>query len=208
MFKQLAFSIVFLCTFALNAVEIDFRWIEKEESSTIEAIETVFMEAFTKAYSPIPLETLGITNLQEFLQEAFDEERAAIINEEVACLVAESAPSVIAFATCKEIDQRRLYLSQMAVHPDYWRQHVGKNLLITVIERHSEMEEVVYLTRRINRCMLAFSKAIGATECDANEIQHQAYLDPKKYVAFSIPMKKLKPLIKEDKIPFPFFGAL
>lgn len=160
---------------------IETQWNDLE---TLKQCKSLFVEAFSHIYQYIPLEILGIQDLNIFLETAFDDdfqEMGVNSNFEVITATHEGLP--VAFLTIDKTNYPdEVYLSQQATQFDYQRNGIGSELVKLAKERYPGVQKFVVITRIINSGSMAFFQKSGFKY---SQYMHPSY-NPNKYIGFDI----------------------
>lgn len=88
---------------------------------------------------------------------------------------------MVGFAGFKDTDQKNeIYISLLAIDPDYWKLGLGKELVFSIFNIKQETERLVVVTRRINEVARQFYAHLGFT---VSEYMHPGY-NPHKYIGY------------------------
>ena len=117
-----------------------------------------------------------------FLNKAFDCEVEDLNGEttKVYFLSAVKNGKVVGFASFNQEGNDAIYVRQMSVDPDYWRQGIAKALVFKAQEVLPQARKYVLMTRLVNTTAIGFYKALGFTQ---TSYLHDG-LDPKLYVGY------------------------
>ncbi|NGX31789.1 MAG: hypothetical protein K940chlam8_01170 [Chlamydiae bacterium] len=160
---------------------IETQWNDLE---TLAKCKPLFVEAFSHIYQYIPLEILGIQDLNIFLETAFDDDFQEMgVNENFEVITATHKGLPVAFLTIDKTNYpNEIYLSQQATQFDYQRNGIGFELVNLAKEHYPETQKFVVITRIINSGSMAFFQKSGFTY---SPYMHPRY-NPNKYIGFKI----------------------
>jgi len=150
-------------------------------NSDLDACRTVFVAAFSQAYTDFSEEDLGVNNKLAFLESAFDSLYNDVITGQQDLLVVKDQDCVIGLVGFKATEvERQYYISQLAVHPDYWGRSIGFHLVTSVFQLYQSVESLLVMPRKINLRARHFYLSLGFHE---SSYIHAGY-DPNKYTGF------------------------
>ncbi len=159
--------------------DVVYTWVE---SGKLEEERQVFLKALKKNFEHLTLEQLGVDNLEAFLNRAFDDEVNDLANKslKVRFVTARKKGKVVGFASFNLEGNDTIYVRQMSVDPDHWKQGIGKALIYKAREVFSQARTYVLMTRHVNTNAINFYKKLGFKE---TTYLHEG-LDPKKYMGY------------------------
>lgn len=129
--------------------------------------EEVFIAAFSKAYEDFTPEILGVTDKMQFLKNAFSDVYDDFKDGKQELIVAKLKNEIIGFAGFKPEDKPgQIYISQLAVHPDFWQNGIGKQLVFSVFKIYEDTNHLFVIPRKINIIARDFYFKIGFSQCD------------------------------------------
>jgi ribosomal protein S18 acetylase RimI-like enzyme len=164
-------------------VNAQLEWISSTQE--LEKARTAFLKAFSNIYKDIPLEVLRIKNMNDFLNEAFNDEIADMHNskQKVYYVLAKVDNKVIGFASFNETEKKgEVYIRQLAVDPEFARKGTGSKLVFSIKEQVPHMNRFVLVTRKVNQCAQQFYKKIGFKVSD---YIHEG-LSPERYMGLEL----------------------
>lgn len=183
-------SCVLFAVFVLNSyqpavtkkgIAIQLRQVMPTED--LQQEEKLFIDSFSQAYKDIPLSLLGITHLTDFLQAAFADERIDLKSGKDFFIVDACVAGYLAgFISFEQQADNVVYIRQLAVHPDFKGQGIGKVLVQICAEQFPTAHKIVLATRRVNQEALAFYKALHFHE--TQQVPHG--LNPERYVGLEL----------------------
>jgi ribosomal protein S18 acetylase RimI-like enzyme len=149
--------------------------------------EEVFVQAFTEAYKDFSLEQLGIQDKLVFLHEAFADVYDDVQLGLQKLVVAKKEGKIIGFSGFKKTEKpNQIYISQLAIDPEHWKQGIGRQLVFSVFYLYENVESLVVIPRRINTVARGFYQKIGFSE---SSYMHPGY-NPEKYMGYEWTLKK------------------
>ena len=177
------------CEAQKNENPVTLQWVSTNDND-LKLEEEVFVRSFLEAYKDFSEEQLQIEqNKEEWLKITFQEERDEFKKEngKVFLVSAKKDTKVVGFLLFNETENKgEVYIRQLAVDPECWKQGIGKELMFSVSEKISDIQKYVLLTRRCNTSAKNFYTKLGFKEF---EYEH-ASLDPKKYVGYKLVVKE------------------
>jgi GNAT superfamily N-acetyltransferase len=155
--------------------------LEVCQEKDLQHCESIFIKAFSKAYESFTVEELGISDKLSFLKEAFSEVYQDFNQGLQTLVIAIDNGQIIGFSGFKTTDMpRQLYISQLAVDPDYWNQGIGQLLVFSSLALFEDTTSLVVIPRKINVIAQKFYEKIGFTpSC----YMHPGY-NPAKYTGY------------------------
>lgn len=155
-------QLIVLCLFLLSCYCIQAgNFIDKTgEAISIEVVQpedldeckAIFISAFSKAYEEFTPEQLGVKDKLLFLQEAFADVYEDFQNGLQLLMAAKINHQVIGFVGFKQTETpNQIYISQLAVNPDYWQKGIGKHLVFSALDLFEHVNSLVVIPRRINQ---------------------------------------------------------
>lgn len=155
--------------------------IETCQQDDLPACETIFIRAFTQAYKDLTLQQLGVENLQLFLKEAFSDVYEDLLIGEQKLAVAKKGDKIVGFVGFKKTETpHQIYLTQLAVDPDYWQHGIGRHLVFSSLIYFEDTTSLVVIPRRLNTVAKNFYMSLGFQE---SSYMHPGY-NPEKYVGY------------------------
>jgi len=155
----------------------DYEW---NALHNLDEEKVVFLNAFTSAYQAVPLETLRITNLDEWLHQGFIYGVAHWVTTDIL-VTAKNNGTLVGFAIFGFLaDGRQAHLKVLAVDPAYHGKGIGRQLVFSVIRQQPNLSTIFLDTRHVNVKAQLFYKKIGFTESSK---PHDA-LDPELWMGF------------------------
>lgn len=143
--------------------------------------EDIFIEAFSKAYEEFTAQQLGVKDKLVFLREAFADVYDDVTLGLQKLMVAKIEGKVVGFVGFKPTEQLyQIYISQLAVHPLYWQQGIGRWLVFSVFDIFDEVESLVVIPRRINAVARNFYQKLGFEQ---SSYMHPGY-NPERYIGY------------------------
>lgn len=150
----------------------------------VQQLRDVFVQSFSVAYKDIPLTVLGINNLSEFLNAAFDDEEADIKQgnqRDHFIVVARYNGALIGFSSFNALDAHCYYIRQLSINPAFQGAGIGEQLVMSVKKYDSQTHMLKLITRRANmQARNFYVKKLGFTE---SVYMHEGY-NPEKYVGY------------------------
>ena len=185
-------SIVFLLTSSFfissreaqkNEDSIELQWIS---DSDLKREEEIFVSSFLEGYKDFPeAKSKTKQNRKEGLKNAFEKERIEFkkSNGKILLVSAKKNSEVVGFALFNKTENKgEIYIRQLAVAPEYWKQGIGKQLVFSINKKINGIKKYVLVTRRINIGAKNFYTKLGFKE---SEYEHEG-LDPKQYVGYEL----------------------
>lgn len=155
--------------------------IEECQEKDLQNCEFIFIEAFSKAYEHFTAEQLGVADKLLFLLEAFADVYDDFRQQKQKIIVAKKEGEVLGFIGFEYNDiSHQVYISQLAVHPDYWKQGIGRELVFYSLQLYEQMEGLSVICRKINTTAIQFYEKLGFTK---STYMHSGY-SPEKYCGF------------------------
>jgi len=181
-----SYFFILSCGVQKNEVPIALQWIS---DSNLGQEEEVFVSSFLEAYKNFSEEQLKINkSKKEWLKNGFKAEQDEFEKEngKVFIVSAKKNSKVVGFASFNETESKgEVYIRQLAVAPEYWKQGIGKKLVFSINKKISNIKKYVLVTRRCNFGAKNFYTNLGFKEF---EYQHEG-LDPKQYVGYELAIK-------------------
>ena len=111
--------------------------LEPCENENLPACQHIFIEAFSKAYAEFTPDELGVIDKILFLEEAFADVYDDVQQGLQKLTVAKKEGKVIGFVGFKKTEMpNQIYISQLAVDPEYWQRGIGKHLVWSVFNQY------------------------------------------------------------------------
>ncbi len=153
-----------------------------QEKDLIEC-EIIFISAFSKAYEELSPQDLGVEDKLAFLLQAFSDVYEDVRLNKQKVVVAKIEGTIIGFAgfTKTEIPNQ-IYISQLAVNPQYWNQGIGRHLVFSALNFYENVHSLVVISRRINHMASSFYRSLGFIE---SSYMHPEY-NPQRYVGYEL----------------------
>jgi ribosomal protein S18 acetylase RimI-like enzyme len=147
--------------------------------------KNVFLNAFVKYYSQIPLEVLRQPSREamiQWLDDAFDEMYADYKNSKSRLwLSAKKNDKIVGFLVidlAKYPDE--MYFAQLAIDPPYQRQGIASTMIRSLFDQFPQCGKFVVITRCANQEAKSFYKALDFTP---SSYMHEGY-SPELYSGF------------------------
>jgi ribosomal protein S18 acetylase RimI-like enzyme len=170
---------------------ITFHWPDPKDD--VSEAMTVLYHSFLKTYEPTSKEELKITfdSKEEWLKETFEEEEQDFKNQKtpIWLIEAKEGDQVIGAALLEPNDgtsTTTLYIRQMAIRPDYWREGIGTGMMKDIEKNFSNFTEIALLARIVNSGAKGFYSRLGFIE---GGYMHPKY-EGKPYLGFKKILKK------------------
>lgn len=149
--------------------------------SELKECETIFVNAFSKAYEDFPPELLGVKDKSLFLQEAFADIYDDFNEGLQQLVIAKHNDTIIGFAGFKKTEKEgQIYISQLAVDPNYWQQGIGSHLVLSALEYFPDLKSLVVIPRKINLVAREFYKNLGFIQ---SAYMHPGY-NSERYIGY------------------------
>ncbi len=188
MFKKFyfLFLLFLVCLQTLSAWEFidkkgDTIQLELVQEEDLKACQTVFVEAFSEAYRDFTPELLVVQDKLLFLQEAFADVYEDVRQNLQQLVVAKKDNQVIGFVGFKKTKQpQQIYISQLAVDPQYWQNGIGRELVFSALRLFDDVNQLVVIPRKINMIARDFYHKIGFID---STYMHPGY-NPDRYIGY------------------------
>ncbi len=143
--------------------------------------ENIFVQAFSKAYEKFTPEDLGVVDKAAFLHIAFSDVYNDFRTKTQYLFSATKDGKVIGFVGFKLTETpNKVYITQLAVDPEYWLRGVGKQLILRVFDQFKDANHLVIIARKINTHARDFYLSLGFTTCT---YMHPGY-NPERYIGY------------------------
>ncbi len=168
--------------------QISFAWYLPNSitSEREDELKQVLFNAFFKAYEPFTQELLKINfpSKEAWLKATFDEELQEFKEQKtpIKLLVAKHGNQIIGAATIEPDQQipNAIYIRQMGIDPQYWRQGIGKQMISLIEKEHPHINSLVLVARVVNIKADKFYQDLGFKK---GTYQHPDY-NPMNYVGY------------------------
>lgn len=188
MFKKTYFLFLLftICLHTLSAWEfIDKKGgtiqLELVQEEDLKACQTVFVEAFSEVYRDFTPELLVVQDKLLFLQEAFADVYEDVRQNLQQLVVAKKDNQVIGFVGFKKTEKlHQIYISQLAVDPQYWQNGIGRELVFCALRLFADADQLVVIPRKINVIARDFYYKIGFID---SSYMHPGY-NPERYIGY------------------------
>ncbi len=159
-------------------------YVWEDEPSCPES-KKVFLDAFVKCYSKVPLDVLGKPSREamvQWLDGAFDKIYDKYKSSQSSLWLSAKANDIIVgfliIDTAKYPEE--IYLAQLAIDPPYQRQGIASSIIRSLFDQFSECNRFVVITRRANEEAKALYSALGFSP---SSYMHEGY-SPEIYTGF------------------------
>lgn len=186
--KSKLILLLLLCLFSLHSEEfvpsngkavVSFSCQEID----IADCEKVFIKAFSEAYAEFSAETLAVADKEQFLKSAFADLYDEFKLGHQKIVLAKINNKIVGLVGFKNSEQEgQIYISYLAVDPEFWHQGIGKQLVWTVFDLFDNVQSLVVVTRRINNSARLFYSGLGFQE---STYMHPGY-NPEKYIGYEL----------------------
>ena len=96
--------------------------------------------------------------------------------------VAREGDKIVGFVGFKITEkEREIYISQLAVAPEFWKRGIGSHLVFSVFDQFEDAESLVVIPRKINSVARKFYKKLGFVE---SSYMHPGY-NPERYIGYT-----------------------
>lgn len=188
MFKKIycLLLLFFICLQTLSAWEFidkkgDVIHFDLVQEDDLKACQTVFVEAFSEAYRDFTPELLVVQDKLLFLQDAFADVYNDVCQNLQQLVVAKKDNQVIGFVGFKKTEKpHQIYISQLAVDPQYWQNGIGRELVFSALRLFADANQLVVIPRKINIVARGFYYKIGFVD---SSYMHPGY-SADRYVGY------------------------
>jgi ribosomal protein S18 acetylase RimI-like enzyme len=143
--------------------------------------ETLFIHAFSQAYEGFTPQELGVNDKIMFLKEAFSEVSDDLSLGIQTLVVAKIEGKIVGFIGFKKTEKPyEIYITQLAVDPNYWQQGIGRGLVFSILDLYKDVQSLVVIQRKINIIAHQFYQNLGFTE---SSYMHPGY-NPERYIGY------------------------
>lgn len=167
---------------SFNGKDNDTYVLAQIVEGNLDREEACFFNSFKTAYAHIPLESLGITNLDSFLKAAFEDEPVDFANKDKdmkAFHVFDKNKNIVGYASFDKVGPSKWYVRQLAIDPSHQKNGLGKHLVFAITHIEQNIQELELATRRINKNAVDFYiNGLGFKEME----QTPHGLNPERYV--------------------------
>jgi len=166
-----------------RTISIAFYRPKGIDQQLLNDMRMVFMKSFSEAYKDIPLVVLGVSNVENFLDQAFAEEESIITKEGhpgYFVTIAHYNEIVAGFASFDTEDAHCYYIREVSMHPDFQHAGIGEQLILSAKIHDNQLYALRLMTRRANVQACNFYKKLGFVE---SSYVHNG-IDPAKYVGY------------------------
>lgn len=188
MLKKLFF--LFLVFFSPLEIISSIEFIDKSGENTLLEdcqendlvhCKEIFVQAFLKAYEELTPEQLGVEDKFLFLQDAFSDVYDDVHQGLQKIVVARQNGTIMGFVGFKKTEKpHQIYISQLAVLPQYWQRGLGTQLVFSALRLYDDVESLVVIPRKINHIAKQFYTKLGFVE---SSYMHPGY-NPERYVGY------------------------
>ncbi len=152
-------------------------------SSDLEEMRTLSTSTFLKSYRlSHTRDDQSDADLEFFLADYFDHSIQPKLknDKELIFLSAKLEDKWVGFAMFERIDAETIYMAELAISEDFWRQGLGRRMTYSIIEKDPAIQKIVLLTEWKNLPAQKFYESIGFTPVDYT---HTGY-SPDDYRAY------------------------
>jgi ribosomal protein S18 acetylase RimI-like enzyme len=142
-----------------SIITLQHYYAYEVDSQLLHQIKEIFLQSFTAAYKDIPLEVLGINNLDDFLHEAFVDEEEAIKRcdqRDHFVIVAYNNGTLAGFASFNAEENHSYYIRQLSVSPVFQGAGIGQYLVMSCKKHDEQVAVLRLLARRVNNVARKF----------------------------------------------------
>lgn len=175
LFTQVTYSSEFVNKSSL------FVHLEPCQVADLPECEAIFIQAFTRAYEEFTPEQLGVKDKIVFLREAFADVYDDVCQGLQKLTLAKIEGKIVGFVGFKPTETpHQIYISQLAVAPQYWQQGIGRCLVFSAFDLFDDVESLVVIPRKINEVARCFYHELGFVE---SAYMHPGY-NPERYIGY------------------------
>lgn len=163
------------------------------------AVKESLVKAFMSEYEDVPLAELNpnfksIGDVRRFYEAYFESEIERYKNGHLIWIQALIDEETVGFATfeLETAEKKAAYMNLLAVHPDFQRQGIGKDLAFSILTVHPHIRAINLLIRKVNQGGHAFYEKIGFVD---HKVVRDNFVDPSLLTGMRWE-KKVKPPIK------------
>lgn len=154
----------------------------------LDECQGIFVNAFLLAYANFTPEELGIQDKTIFLKDAFSDVYDDFQIGEQKLFIAKYQEKLIGFVGFKKAEKpHQIYITQLAVDPNYWRQGIGKHLVFSAFNAFDHASSLVVICRKINEVAINFYQKLGFV---SSSYLHPEY-SAEKYIGYEWSIDRL-----------------
>lgn len=171
-----------------NNESFNCEWITE---GSLDKEEDVFKRSFSEAYKNLsPEKDLRITNLEQFLRDAFADERKAVNNKQpgVFFITVKKDKTIVAFMSLELENKKNIYIRQMAVDPTFKRKGIGVELVSSIKKHFPSVRYIKIVTRRVNAEGCLFYESL---DFKPSSYKHEG-LNPNLYCGYELSIMQNK----------------
>lgn len=165
----------------------NLNWEDPTQISSpdLEQMRKFFISTFLKSYRlSHTRDDQSDANLEFFLADYFDHSIQPKVknDKELFFLSAKLEDKWVGFALFERVDAETIYMGELAISEDFWRQGLGRRMTYSIIEKDPAVHKIVLLTEWKNLQAQKFYESIGFKPVDYT---HTGY-SPDDYRAYEL----------------------
>jgi len=168
-----------------TAVELNWENPTLIASHDLKQMKDFFIAAFLKSYRlSHTRDDQSDEILKGFLSDYFDHyiQPKLQTDSELLFLSAKSNDRCVGFAIFEKLDTETVYMAELAVAEEFWRQGIGRRMTFSIFEKDLGVHKMVLITEWTNLQSQKFYESMGFKPVD---YIHEGY-DPADYRAYEL----------------------
>ncbi len=128
--------------------------------------------------------------LLAYLESYFDTFIVPRLKEPGLFLFARNENRIVGFALFEKMAEDQIYVAELAIDADFWKQGLGRRLMSAIIEKEPSTKKIFLLTQWLNKGAQGFYEALGY---QPSSFTHEGY-SPEEYRAYELILNTPAPL--------------